>query len=122
MISRPTTQQLIDAIAIELNSKVAPAISDPTVQVQLEMAIAVLKTTAVRSANELAWMQEERDAIETDIMLTNVCLFVLILITTTSAQGLILAVIGGGVAGQGHAAGGLRAREPARGATDGRLS
>ncbi len=64
MISRPTTQQLIDAIAIELNSKVAPAISDPTVQVQLEMAIAVLKTTAVRSANELAWMQEERDAIE----------------------------------------------------------
>ena len=64
MISRPTTQQLIDAIAIELNSKVAPAISDPTVQVQLEMAIAVLKTTAVRSANELAWMQEERNAIE----------------------------------------------------------
>jgi hypothetical protein len=64
MISRPTTQQLIDSIAVELNSKVAPAISDPTVQVQLEMAIAVLKTTAVRSANELAWMQEERDAIE----------------------------------------------------------
>ena len=64
MISRPTTQQLIDAICIELNDKVAPAVTDPTVQVQLEMAIAVLKTAAVRSAKELAWMQEERDAIE----------------------------------------------------------
>jgi hypothetical protein len=28
------------------------------------MAIAVLKTTAARSGSELAWMQEERDAIE----------------------------------------------------------
>ena len=64
MISRPTTQQLIDAISIELNSKVAPAITDPTVKVQLEMAIAVLQTTAQRSGNELAWMKEERDAIE----------------------------------------------------------
>ena len=64
MISRPTTQQLIDAIAIELNNKVAPAVTDPTVKVQLEMAIAVLQTTAQRSGNELAWMKEERDAIE----------------------------------------------------------
>jgi hypothetical protein len=64
MISRPTTEQLIDAICTELTSKVAPAVNDPTVQVQLDMAVAVLKTAAVRSANELAWMQEERDAIE----------------------------------------------------------
>ena len=64
MISRPTTQQLIDAIAIELNNKVASAITDPTVKVQLEMAIAVLQTTAQRSGNELAWMSEEREAIE----------------------------------------------------------
>ncbi|MGA9277346.1 hypothetical protein [Ilumatobacter sp.] len=64
MISRPTTQQLIEAICIELDDKVAPAVTDPTVQVQLEMAIAVLKNVAVRSGNELAWMQEERDAIE----------------------------------------------------------
>ena len=60
----PDDQQLIDAMCTELNNKVAPAITDPTVQVQLEMAISVLQTTAVRSANELAWMQEERDAIE----------------------------------------------------------
>lgn len=64
MISRPTTQQLIDAVCIELASKVAPAISDPTVKVQLEMALAVLQTAAVRSGMEIAWMQEERDAIE----------------------------------------------------------
>jgi hypothetical protein len=64
MISRPTTPQLIDAMCIALTNTVAPAITDPTVQVQLSMAISVLQTTAVRSGNELAWMQEERDAIE----------------------------------------------------------
>jgi hypothetical protein len=64
VISRPTTQQLIEAVCAELNSKVAPAVTDPVVKVHLEMAIAVLATTAVRSGNELAWMQEERDAIE----------------------------------------------------------
>ena len=64
MISRPTTKQLLDAICVELGSKVAPAISDPVVQIQLEMAIAVLKTAAARSGSELAWMQEERDAIQ----------------------------------------------------------
>jgi hypothetical protein len=64
MISRPTTQQLIDAVCAELNGKVAPAVSDPVVKVQLEMALAVLATTAARSGSELAWMQEEREAIE----------------------------------------------------------
>ncbi len=64
MISLPTTKQLIDAICIELANKVAPAVDDPTVRIQLDMAISVLQTTAMRCANELAWMQEERDAIE----------------------------------------------------------
>ena len=63
MISKPSTKQLIDAMCIELNSRVAPSITDPTAQVQLAMAISVLQTTAVRCGNELAWMQEERDAI-----------------------------------------------------------
>jgi len=63
VISRPTTQQLLDGVCTELADKVAPAISDPTVQVQLEMALAVLRTTAVRSGKELAWMKEEREAI-----------------------------------------------------------
>jgi hypothetical protein len=64
VISRPNTQQLIDGVCAELNSKVAPAVTDPIIKVQLEMAIAVLATTAVRSGSELAWMQEEREAIE----------------------------------------------------------
>ena len=64
MISRPTTQQLIDAICIELGNKVAPAITDPVIQIQLEMALSVLQTAAVRSGSELAWMHEEREAIE----------------------------------------------------------
>jgi hypothetical protein len=64
MISNPTTKQLIDAICVELADKVAPAINDATVRIQLDMAISVLQTTAMRCANELAWMQEERDAIE----------------------------------------------------------
>lgn len=64
MISRPTTQQLIDAICIELSSKVAPAVTDPVIKIQLEMALSVLQTAAARAGSELAWMQEERDAIE----------------------------------------------------------
>jgi hypothetical protein len=64
VISRPTTKQLIDAVCAELSDKVAPAVSDPTVKIQLEMALAVLQTTAQRSGSELAWMQEEREAIE----------------------------------------------------------
>jgi hypothetical protein len=64
VISKPTTQQLIDAVCIELTNKVAPVISDATVRIQLDMAISVLQTTAVRCANELAWMREESDAIE----------------------------------------------------------
>jgi hypothetical protein len=64
MISNPTTKQLIDAMCVELADKVAPAVNDPTVRIQLDMAISVLQTTAMRCANELAWMQEERDAIE----------------------------------------------------------
>ena len=51
-------------MCVELANKVAPAVTDPVVQVQLDMALAVLQTTAVRSGSELAWMQEERDAIE----------------------------------------------------------
>jgi hypothetical protein len=64
VISKPTTQQLIDAVCIELASKIAPAITDPTAAVQLDMALAILRTTAVRSGNELLWMKEESDTIE----------------------------------------------------------
>jgi hypothetical protein len=64
MISRPTTEQLISSVCAELTSKVAPTIQDPTVKIQLDMAISILQTAAVRAGRELAWMKEERDAIE----------------------------------------------------------
>ncbi len=64
MISKPTTPQLIEAVCVELETKVAPTITESTAQVALAMATAVLRGAAVRSANELAWMKEEADAIE----------------------------------------------------------
>jgi len=64
VISKPTTPQLIEAVCAELETKVAPAITESTAQVALAMATAVLRGAAVRSANELAWMREEADAIE----------------------------------------------------------
>jgi hypothetical protein len=64
MISEPTTPQLIEAVCAELESKVGPAIEDGPTKVLLEMALAVLRGASVRSANELAWMAEEAEAIE----------------------------------------------------------
>jgi len=64
MIAKPSTPHLIDAACAELTKKVAPVITDPTVKIALEMAIAVLQGASRRSANELAWMREESDAIE----------------------------------------------------------
>jgi len=64
MISKPLTPELIDATCAELSSKVGPALTEPSVKVLLEMAIAVLQGASRRSANELAWMQEESEAIE----------------------------------------------------------
>ena len=40
MISKPTTQQLIDAACTELAAKVAPAVTDSTAKLVLDMAIA----------------------------------------------------------------------------------
>jgi hypothetical protein len=64
MISKPTTPQLIDAACVELETKVAPAITDAATKVVVDMTLAVLRGAAVRSANELAWMRAEAAAIE----------------------------------------------------------
>jgi hypothetical protein len=64
VISKPTNQQLIEAVCAELTAKVAPNISDAGTKVVLEMALSVLSCAAVRTAKELAWMKEETDAIE----------------------------------------------------------
>ena len=64
MISKPTTPQLIDAVCVELSSKVSPELSEGTTKVVLDMALAVLQGASIRSANEVAWMREEAAAIE----------------------------------------------------------
>jgi len=64
MISKPTTPQLIDAACTELETKIAPAISDPATKIVVDMALAVLRGAAIRSANEVAWMREEAEAID----------------------------------------------------------
>ena len=64
MISKPTTPQLIDAACTELETRVAPAISDPATKVVVDMALAVLRGAAIRSASEVAWMREEADAVD----------------------------------------------------------
>jgi len=64
MISKPSTPQLLRAVCAELTEKVAPAVQEPTVRVVLDMAVKILEGAAVRSANEVAWMREESDAIE----------------------------------------------------------
>jgi hypothetical protein len=64
VISKPTNQQLIEAVCAELTGKVAPNISDAGTRVVLEMALSVLSCAAVRTAKELAWMKEETDAID----------------------------------------------------------
>jgi hypothetical protein len=63
MIAKPTTEQLIEAVRLDLQSRVAPFVTDPIARMALDMSIAVLGSAAVRSANELGWMREEAEAI-----------------------------------------------------------
>ena len=61
MITRPTTQQLLDDCARELRESIMPRVTDAAARVQLEMMEQVLASCALRSAHELAWMAEECD-------------------------------------------------------------
>ena len=64
MISRPTTEQLLLDCAKELMRGVLPAVSDPPAIIRIYMIEQVLRSAAIRSANEIAWMREEIPAIE----------------------------------------------------------
>jgi hypothetical protein len=64
MISRPTTQQLLDDCARELRENVIPALTDPTVIVNLQMMELVIQSCALRAGHEIAWMAEEVAAID----------------------------------------------------------
>jgi hypothetical protein len=63
MIAKPTTEQLIEAVRLDLQTRVAPSVADPIARAALDMSIAVLGSAAVRSMNELGWMREEAEAI-----------------------------------------------------------
>ena len=64
MISRPTTQQLIDECARELREDVIPLLTDPTLVVNLQMMELVLQSCALRAGHEIAWMADEVAAID----------------------------------------------------------
>jgi hypothetical protein len=64
VISKPTTPQLLATIKAELNDKIAPALSDPTHVVAIQMMSAMLDALSVRTEHELAWMRDECAAIE----------------------------------------------------------
>lgn len=63
MITRPTTDQLLEDICRELLEEILPALSDETLQVRVVMAETVLRNAAVRAAHEIAWMSEESAAL-----------------------------------------------------------
>ncbi len=63
MLTRPTTDQVLVGIADELRDTVAPLITSESVGVLLAQIDQILRSLAVRSAHETAWIHEEADAI-----------------------------------------------------------
>ena len=59
MISKPSTDQILDDCARELRELVLPTVTDPALRVQLEMMEQVIRSCAVRAAHEIAWMADE---------------------------------------------------------------
>ena len=64
MIPEPTTPAVLETIADGMASVVVPEVTEPAAQLAMGMALQVLRTAAMRSGNELAWMREEANAIE----------------------------------------------------------
>jgi hypothetical protein len=62
MISRPTTEQILNNCSRELTEVVLPAVEDETVKVTVMMLDLVLRNAALRAAHEIAWMTEEISA------------------------------------------------------------
>ncbi|HEU5267710.1 MAG TPA: hypothetical protein VFU35_13465 [Jatrophihabitans sp.] len=63
MITRPTTDQLLEDVCRELIEEILPALTDETLQVRVAMAETVLRNAAVRAAHEIAWMTDEAAAL-----------------------------------------------------------
>jgi hypothetical protein len=63
MITRPTTDALIEDCCRELMEGILPGLTDETLKLRLVMAETVLRNAAVRAAHEIAWMREETAAL-----------------------------------------------------------
>jgi hypothetical protein len=63
MITRPTTDVLIEDCCRELMEGILPGLTDETLKLRLVMTETVLRNAAVRAAHEIAWMREEAAAL-----------------------------------------------------------
>lgn len=63
MLTRPTTDQLLDGVVASLERDVLPALTDEPARVAVQMMQQLLRSAAVRAAHEIAWMAEEVAAI-----------------------------------------------------------
>jgi hypothetical protein len=63
MITRPTTDVLIEDCCRELMEGILPGLTDETLKLRLVMAETVLRNAAVRAAHEIAWMRAETAAL-----------------------------------------------------------
>ena len=63
MITRPTTDMLIEDCCRELMEGILPGLTDETLKLRLVMTETVLRNAAVRAAHEIAWMREETAAL-----------------------------------------------------------
>ena len=63
MITRPTTDVLIEDCCRELMEGILPGLIDETLKLRLVMTETVLRNAAVRAAHEIAWMREETAAL-----------------------------------------------------------
>ena len=63
MITRPTTDALIEDCCRELMEGILPGLTDETLKLRLVMTETVLRNAAVRAAHEIAWMREETTAL-----------------------------------------------------------
>jgi hypothetical protein len=59
MITRPTTDALIEDCCRELMEAILPGLTDETLKLRLVMTETVLRNAAVRAAHEIAWMRAE---------------------------------------------------------------
>jgi hypothetical protein len=63
VITRPTTDVLIEDCCRELMEVILPGLTDETLKLRLVMTETVLRNAAVRAAHEVAWMREETAAL-----------------------------------------------------------